>query len=113
MRARGSLVKYGAHHRRATAAGCRSTEQYAANRERVALVIGALVRIGKADLLVPRTAERALYATLLALAGGSDPRTAEGAALHATLTRTPPALSAFIRRNRQWTRERIAAASDP
>lgn len=106
-------MKYGTHHRRATAAGKRSTEQYAATRQRVALVIGALVRIGKTDLLVPRTAERALYAALLALAGGSDPNTAEGAALYATLTRTPQALSTFIRRNREWTREQIAAATDP
>jgi hypothetical protein len=106
-------VNYGAHHRRATAAGKRSTEQYAATRQRVALVIGALVRIGKTDLLVPRTAERGLAKTLEALAADSDPNTVEGAALHATLTRTPKALSAFIRRNRQWTRERIAAASDP
>jgi hypothetical protein len=108
------MHRYGSHHRRATAAGCRRTERYAATRQRVALVIRALVRIGKADLLVPRAAGRSLATTLAALAGGSDPNTAEGAALHATLTRTPEALAAFIRRNRKWTRERIAAgASDP
>lgn len=106
-------MKYGAHHRRATTVAVRSTEQYAVNRQRVALVIGALARIGRTDLLVPQTAALGLFRTLEALAAGSDATTAEGAALRATLTRTPGSLAAFIRRNRKWTREQIAAATDP
>ncbi len=81
-----------------------------ATQQRLSLVIDAMVRVGRADLLLPRTSDAGLGRTLDALAAGSDPTTPQGAALIQTATRRPKALAMFVRRNREWVLAEIAKA---
>jgi hypothetical protein len=100
-----------AQHRQATVAGCRNSERSQVTRQRVGLVIDALARLQRADLILPRTHDMGLAATLGALAAATDPSTPLGDALRATLARSPKALAVYCRRNREFVRQRIAAAA--
>ena len=103
-------MRYGTQHQRATAAGCRASKRSQATRSRVSLVIEAITRMGRTDLLVPHARDMGLTKTLEALAVGTDPATPLGEALRETLAQTPKALAVWVRRNRDFVSERIGAA---
>jgi hypothetical protein len=104
-------VKYGSRHRSTTAAGCRNSERSRVIRQRVALVIGALTRAGRADLVVPQAQDMGLARMLATLAASTNPDSPEGTALRQTMAKTPKALAAYCRRNRAWVSAQIAAAT--
>jgi hypothetical protein len=106
------MSAYGAQHRIATAAGCRNCERSRTTRQRVSLVIGALARIGRTDLIVPQAQDMGLARTLDALAAGTDANSQLGEALRRTLSKTPKALAAFCRRNPAWVQAEIAKAQN-
>lgn len=102
-------MKYGARHRIATAAGCHRSSRYIATEKRMALVVAAVARIERTHLLLPRTFDVGLARTLDTLAATADPSTDQGAAILATINRTPKSLGAWVRRNRERVQQMLDA----
>jgi len=104
-------MKTTAAQRRAIAAGCARSVRSRATRARYAAVIGALVRIGRGDLLAPSIREAEITRVLHGLAAKTDPKTDDGAAIRGTLARLPRSFTMFCRRNRKWLRDRLTAGN--
>lgn len=103
------MHRYGSQHRGATRAGCQRSPRYMDTQRRMALVIGAVARIGRADQLLPQTSDTGLARTLEMLAATVDPATHEGAAIIVTVTKTPKAVAAWVRRNRERVQQILDA----
>lgn len=88
--------------RLAISAGARRADRSRLVRERVAIVLAALVRIGRTDCFRPQIRERALREALKRIAATSDPETPERAAVRITLVRTPQAFAMYLRRNPEF-----------
>jgi len=78
-------------------------------REDAALVVNAVIRVGRVDLLTPKVRDARLFELLQAMAPGSDPETAEGVAVTKFASaRDARTLPQYLRAHSKWMRELIA-----